>query len=381
MSTSTGAFGLAAHKQRRSSCKAIPIHVFGSGAVACLVLVCAWTLYANVFGASVYPQLRRANFDASVITRPAIYASVFGASAYPQLRRANFDASVIRRPAIAVRSALSAANTIIADLISAPASVLSPRLLSFDDRFAAAVPQSVEPAAPAEAPKLVEAPKLNSPETVDRADSSDEPFGLSTATVTQGAVLEKWLSIKREVGDERLVLRLCEENRASCQSRAALEFLAIVESGRKLAGRARLGEINRAINLKLKPKSDLALYGADDVWSPPLATLAIGAGDCEDYAIAKFVALQEAGVSPDDLRILIVRDDLREEDHAVVAARLDGNWLMLDNRHMVMVEDKRVRRYRPVFLVDRDGVKLYSGTPSIAEGWRGAERAIGQIRR
>ena len=194
-------------------------------------------------------------------------------------------------------------------------------------------------------------------------------------------MLEKWLSIKREVGDERLVLRLCEENRASCQSRAALEFLAIVESGRKLAGRARLGEINRAINLKLKPKSDLALYGADDVWSSPLATLAIGAGDCEDYAIAKFVALQEAGVSPDDLRILIVRDDLREEDHAVVAARLDGNWLMLDNRHMAMVEDQRVRRYRPVFLVDRDGVKLYSDTPSIAEGWRGAERAIGQIRR
>jgi predicted transglutaminase-like cysteine proteinase len=353
MSTSTSAFGLAAHKLRRSSCKAIPIHVFGSAAVACLVLGCAWTLYANVFGASVYPE-------------PS---------------RANFDASVIRRPAIAVRSALSAANTIIADLISAPASVPSPRLLSFDDRFAAAAPQSVEPAAPAEAPKLVEAPKLNSPETVDRADSSDEPFGLSTATVTQGAVLEKWLSIKREVGDERLVLRLCEENRASCQSRAALEFLAIVESGRKLAGRARLGEINRAINLKLKPKSDLALYGADDVWSPPLATLAIGAGDCEDYAIAKFVALQEAGVSPDDLRILIVRDDLREEDHAVVAARLDGNWLMLDNRHMAMVEDKRVRRYRPVFLVDRDGVKLYSDTPSIAEGWRGAERAIGQIRR
>jgi hypothetical protein len=57
----------------------------------------------------------------------------------------------------------------------------------------------------------------------------------------------------------------------------------------------------------------------------------------------------------------------------VVAARLGGNWLMLDNRHMAMVEDKRVRRYRPVFLVDRDGVKLYSDTPSIAEGWRGAE--------
>src|SRR6266478_6778177 len=192
---------------------------------------------------------------------------------------------------------------------------------------------------------LIAAP-LISPGSVDRDVRSDEPFGLSTAAVTKGAVLEKWLNVEREVDDERLVLRMCEENRASCQSPTALQFLAIVDSGSALAGRARLGEINRAINLKLKPVSDLALYGAEDVWSPPLATLAIGAGDCEDYAIAKFVALQEAGVSPDDLRIVILRDDLREEDHAVVAARLDGNWLTLDNR--------------PVFLVDRDGVKLYS---------------------
>src|SRR6266849_2973254 len=227
---------------------------------------------------------------------------------------------------------------------------------------------------------LMAAP-LDSPESIDRADRSDEPFGLSTATVTKGAVLEKWLNVEREVDDERLVLRMCEEDRASCQSRAALQLLAIVDSGRTVEGRARLGEINRAINLKLKPVSDLALYGAEDVWSQPLATLAIGAGDCEDYAIAKFVALQEAGVSPDDLRIVIRRDDRREEDHAVVAARLDGNWLMLDNRHMAMVEDHDVRRYRPVFLVDRDGVKLYSDTPSTSEASRGYERAIGQIRR
>jgi predicted transglutaminase-like cysteine proteinase len=356
MSTRISAFGLAAHKHRRSSHKPIPNHVFGSAAVACLVLGCAWTLHANVFGASVYPQVSSANFDALVI----------------------------RPPGIAVRSAPSAADTIVAALpepapvISAPASV--PPLLSFDDRFAAAAPQSVEPA-PAGPPKLVEVPKLYSPETVDRADSSDEPFGLSTATVTKGPVLEKWLNVEREVDDERLVLRKCEENRASCQSQTALQFLAIVDSGRALEGRARLGEVNRAINLKLKPVSDLALYGAEDVWSPPLATLAIGAGDCEDYAIAKFVALQEAGVPPDDLRIVILRDDRREEDHAVVAARLDGNWLMLDNRHMAMVEDHDVRRYRPVFLVDRDGVKLYTDAPTTSEASRGYERAIGQIRR
>ena len=219
------------------------------------------------------------------------------------------------------------------------------------------------------------------PESLDRAVGSDEPFGLSTATVTEGPVLEKWLNVEREVDDEQLVLRSCEEDRASCQSPTALQFLAIVDSGRALEGRARIGEINRAINLNLKPRSDLALYGAEDVWSPPLATFAIGAGDCEDYAIAKFVALQQAGISADDLRIVILRDDHREEDHAVVAARLDGHWLMLDNRHMVLVEDHDVRRYRPIFLVDRDGVKAYSDVPSTFESSRGDERVIGQIRR
>src|SRR5216683_2648991 len=143
MSTSTSAFGLAAPKHRSSSRKAIPNHVFGGAAVACLVLGCAWTLYANVFGASVYPQLSSANFDAPVIRRP---------------------------PALAVRSA-PAANDVLAALpepapvIAAAASVPSGPLLSFDERFAAAAPQGVESKAlaeaplPAEAPKLAEAPK------------------------------------------------------------------------------------------------------------------------------------------------------------------------------------------------------------------------------
>jgi predicted transglutaminase-like cysteine proteinase len=217
---------------------------------------------------------------------------------------------------------------------------------------------------------------LTSPGSVERAD---EPFGFSTAIVTAGALLQKWLDVEREVDDERQVLRTCEQNRASCQSQPALQFLAIVDSARTLEGRARLGEINRAINLKIKPMSDLALYGADDVWSPPLATLTIGAGDCEDYAIAKFVALQEAGVSADDLRIVILRDDRRKEDHAVVAARLDGSWLMLDNRHMLMVEDQQVRDSRPEFLIGHDGVKRYAYPPSTSEGSRGDERGVGQI--
>jgi len=230
-------------------------------------------------------------------------------------------------------------------------------------------------------PAALIAAQLNSPGSVDPANRSDEPFGLSTTMVAMGPLLEKWLGVEREVDDERQVLKMCDQNRASCQSQTALQFLAIVESGRTLDGRARLGEINRAINLKIKPMSDLALYGVEDVWSPPLNTLARGAGDCEDYAIAKFVALQEAGVSPDDLRIVVLRDDIREEDHAVVAARLDGTWLMLDNRHMAMIDDHHLRDYHPVFLIDQNGVNRYPDAPSTSEGSRGYQRAVGQILR
>lgn len=103
--------------------------------------------------------------------------------------------------------------------------------------------------------------------------------------------------------------------------------------------------------------SDLAQYGVMDLWTSPLATLAAGAGDCEDYAIAKYVALLEAGVREEDLRLLIVRDTKLREDHAVVAAQLDGHWLVLDNRRLVLLEDTQLEQYIAMFEIDHEGVK------------------------
>jgi predicted transglutaminase-like cysteine proteinase len=144
-------------------------------------------------------------------------------------------------------------------------------------------------------------------------------------------------------------------------------LLAIVDSARAREGRARLGGVNRAINLAIRPMSDMAQYGQIDVWSSPLVTFTTGAGDCEDYAIAKFVALRLAGISPDDLRIIIMHNILRGEDHAVVAARLDGRWLTLDNNRMAMIEDSYLRNYfRPLFVIDQHSVMKYLDTPLVA---------------
>lgn len=195
---------------------------------------------------------------------------------------------------------------------------------------------------------------------------SADPFGLFTSNLYGGGLLEKWLGVQRRLDDEMVQLALCDGDHDRCVSPAALQFLAIVDTGRAREGRARLGEINRAINLAIRPMSDLAQWGEVDVWSSPLVTFTSGAGDCEDYAIAKFVALRLAGVSPDDLRIVIMHDTIHDEDHAVAAARLDGHWLTLDNRHMAMVEDAYVRNYRPLFVIDQYGVMQYVDTNLLA---------------
>jgi predicted transglutaminase-like cysteine proteinase len=193
-----------------------------------------------------------------------------------------------------------------------------------------------------------------------------EPFGLATMAVSAGAVNEKWQKLKRKLDDERVQLVLCDGDRDNCASEAALQFLAIVDRARQRDGRARLGEINRAINLVLRPMSDLAQHGEVDVWSSPLVTFAHGAGDCEDYAIAKVMALSLAGIAAEDLRIIIMRDTFHGSDHAVAAVRLDGHWLMLDNMRMAMVEDVHIRNYRPLFAIDQSAVAQYSEVPLLA---------------
>jgi predicted transglutaminase-like cysteine proteinase len=195
------------------------------------------------------------------------------------------------------------------------------------------------------------------------ASEPAEPFHLRTSRVFWGGLAAKWQSVAHKLDDERVQLALCDGDRENCASEAALQLLSIVDSGRQREGRARLGEINRAINLAIRPMSDLAQFGQEDVWSSPLATFYRGAGDCEDYAIAKFVALRMAGIPAEDLRIVVLTDTSRGEGHAVTAVRLDGRWLILDNRRMAMVEDTAFRNYRPLFVIDQTGVMKYSDAP------------------
>jgi len=214
----------------------------------------------------------------------------------------------------------------------------------------------------------VGAGRAAAPEFAGAASEPAEPFQLRTSRVLWGGLAAKWQGVASRLDDERVQLALCDGDRENCASDAALQLLSIVDAGRQREGRARLGEINRAINLAIRPMSDLAQFGQEDVWSSPLVTFYRGAGDCEDYAIAKFVALRMAGIPSEDLRIVVLADTLRGEGHAAAAVRLDGRWLILDNRRMAMVEDMAFRNYRPLFVIDQTGVMKYSDAPLLASG-------------
>jgi len=64
---------------------------------------------------------------------------------------------------------------------------------------------------------------------------------------------------------------------------------------------------------------------------------------------------------------VVLHDTIHGEDHAVAAARLDGHWLMLDNRRMAMVEDADVRNFRPTFTIGAHGVMQYVDASLLAD--------------
>jgi|ERR1700688_1003887 len=183
-----------------------------------------------------------------------------------------------------------------------------------------------------------------------------EPFGLATSALVTGDLQYQWSAANAKLPREREILTRCRTDVDACPP-AAKRFLAIVDKARTRDGLARIGEINRTINLTIKWVNDMTQYGVPELWATPLMTFASKAGDCKDYAIAKYVALQEIGIAADDLRLVVVRDRPTNQLHAVAAVRYDGRWLILDNRTFIMVEDVDIATYNPLYVIDKEGVK------------------------
>jgi len=182
-------------------------------------------------------------------------------------------------------------------------------------------------------------------------------FGMDAEPVTEGALLDKWRRIEVNIALVLEIIAQCQVGRPCPGPAQKLIHLSL--EGARRSGRARVGMINRAVNPAISPVSDDTQWGVSDHWSGPFETLQSGRGDCEDYAILKYAALLETGVPKGDVKIVVLRNLFPKEDHAVTATRVNGEWLILDNRTLTLVRDTDATRMIPEFVLDADGVSRF----------------------
>jgi predicted transglutaminase-like cysteine proteinase len=197
------------------------------------------------------------------------------------------------------------------------------------------------------------------PAALVAAMTSEEPFGLFTFRAPEGLLWQKWRGVEARMRAELSQIENCRSNAGPCAD-APRKFVALAASAGAAGIRSRVEIINSNVNAAIRYVSDFEQHGVADLWSSPLETLAAGAGDCEDYAIAKFALLQDAGIPDQDLKLLLVRDLAVRQDHAVLAVRLDGHWMVLDNRRSGLSETSDLPDLMPLFAIDHRGVSLFA---------------------
>ncbi|MBG0789673.1 MAG: transglutaminase-like cysteine peptidase [Desulfovibrionaceae bacterium] len=121
----------------------------------------------------------------------------------------------------------------------------------------------------------------------------------------------------------------------------------------ELAGKpemAILKAVNKFFN-KWPYRLDKANWGISDYWATPPEFIK-KSGDCEDYSIAKFYALQEVGFTGDQLRIVAVKDAIRGIGHAVLAVFAADDIYILDNQTVMVLSHAKYKHYIPQYSVN-----------------------------
>jgi predicted transglutaminase-like cysteine proteinase len=162
---------------------------------------------------------------------------------------------------------------------------------------------------------------------------------------------------------ERLVASLTQRWGAGVVTRFSA-WQSLVVSNKGAGDVDRLKRTNDFFNRQITFGDDMAVWGQEDYWATPLETLGKGAGDCEDFVIAKYFTLKEMGIESSKLRLIYVRaktgssDSTALQAHMVLAyyAKPEAEPLVLDN----LIGDIRPASRRPdlvpVFSFNSEGI-------------------------
>lgn len=126
----------------------------------------------------------------------------------------------------------------------------------------------------------------------------------------------------------------------------------------------KLERINAFFNRRIAFKDDAEIWGVPDYWATPLETLGRGAGDCEDFAIAKYVSLKLLDVPVDKMRLIYVRAQMGGPHSTLTQAHMvlgyydtpGADPLILDNLVTAIYPAARRPDLFPVFSFNSDGL-------------------------
>jgi predicted transglutaminase-like cysteine proteinase len=105
-------------------------------------------------------------------------------------------------------------------------------------------------------------------------------------------------------------------------------------------------EINRFVN-DVAYVDDRRNWGVADRWATPAEFFAEG-GDCEDFALTKFVSLHRLGFNIERLRMVLAKDERKSIDHAFLAVYLGDQAYVLDNQIKTVTPHQAISHYRPL---------------------------------
>ena len=150
------------------------------------------------------------------------------------------------------------------------------------------------------------------------------------------------------------------ENRYGSKARArVIAWEQMLNGDRSGGDQAKLERVNAYFN-ELAFVSDSEHWGRDDYWATPVEFLASGAGDCEDFSVAKYFTLRQLGVPIERLRLVYAKAVKLNEAHMVLAyfPTPQADPLILDNLVPEIRPASRRQDLVPVYSFNGDGLWL-----------------------
>lgn len=186
-------------------------------------------------------------------------------------------------------------------------------------------------------------------EAAKQAGAYPKLFGSREFKSSKLAKFRKWTDVIQRyeagAGKKRQKCRETKVNRCPNLKRDAF----LKEIG-PLPLRDKIDQVNTYFN-RIRYIVDPVNYGKKDYWATPTQFFNKN-GDCEDYAISKYLSLRKLGVPAKDMRIVVLRDLNLKVAHAVLVVYYKGQPLILDNQISQVINASRIRHYQPIYSIN-----------------------------